>query len=96
MTTSAYRDPIASMATMPMRAFAPPAAAPFVGPSIRSFPAAQSAPPLGWSTHLLQQTPAMAVPVVGPDRQLQRLALGLLLTVLLLGIPLAAYLASMT
>lgn len=95
MTATAYLDPIASMTTMPVRALAPPAPAPYVRPPAPLVPFARPAPPLGWSTHPRQQAPTVQVPVIGSDRQLQRLALGLLLTVVLLGIPLAVYLASL-
>lgn len=99
MTASAHQDPIASMATLPHRFFVPPT--PFghrPAPSIRyAHPVA--AQQLSWPTqprHFAPAAPvAVAVAVAGTERQLQRLALGLLLTVLLLGIPLAAYLASM-
>lgn len=94
MTATAFQDPIASMVTMPLRAFAPPVLAPvtYIRTPVAS---AHPAPPL----HLATQRPhgiVMPVAVVAADRQLQRFALGLLLTVLLLGIPLATYLASMT
>jgi hypothetical protein len=95
MTASAYQDPIASMVTMPHRVFVPPT--PFGhqwAPSIGSaHPAA--AQPLIWPTQPRHFATAMPVRAAASDRQVQRLALGLLLTVLLPGIPLAACLASM-
>lgn len=96
MTAYACHDPITSMVTTPLRTFTPvPAPAPFIGPAAQSVTSAQPAPPMYLSTPLRHHGVAMPVPVVGADRQLQRLALGLLLTVLLLGIPLAIYLASL-
>jgi len=95
VTAIANHDPIASMVTMPLRAFAAPAVA--AAPRVHALSPQPTgpAPVLTWATQPHDGF-AMAVPVVGSDRQLHRCALGLLLTVLLLGIPLAAYLASLT
>lgn len=95
MTASAYQDPIASMVTMPLRGFVAPVAAPapFVRPL--GYQATHPAQAAGWATPHHQRI-AMPAAAVSSDRHLQRLALGLLLTVVLLGIPLAAYLASMS
>jgi len=94
MTAQSYQDPITSMVTTPLRKFAP-APAPFIRPTASSGISAHSAPPLYWPTRPAPDGDAMAVPLIGADRQLHRFALGLLLTVLLLGIPLATYLAAL-
>ena len=96
MTASAYQDRIASMATVPHRVFLRPA--PFghqAAPSLRyAHPVA--AQQLSWPAQPRHFAPAAPAAVVGAERLVQRLALGLLLTVILLGVPLAAYLASMS
>ena len=98
MTASAYRDPIASMTTIPLRGVVPSGAVQtqFGRPPAFSVTAVRPVPPLAWPTQSRYQSPAVVVPGSGSDQLLQRLALGLLLTVLLLGIPLAVYLASLT
>jgi len=90
MTAGVYPDPLTAMATLPHRAFAPPAPA-----SNLHLPAA-SAPGPYWPAPAYAQAQAWPVPVGDPQGRLQSVALGLLLTVVLIGIPLLVYLASLS
>lgn len=90
MTAGVYPDPPASMATLPHRVLAPPVPAPNL-----YLPAASTPGPY-WPAPAYAQAPVWPVPVGDPQGRLQSVALGLLLTVVLIGIPLLVYLASLS